>query len=391
MTSLVERVSKRSLSFAQQRKAYLLRTVQKQSYEKIAEQVVNLNGGCPSWGAVRDLCNSFSVRKGCKPYRYSECGRKPWKLTSDVQKYVLKRLLADRATKLVTSTSLAEDVARDKGVIVEASSIRKFLKSKGYKWLPRSQKRKYSKEQKIVRLRFVKAALRLSQKELRRKMGMSLDGVVLSMPPEDETDRHNYCWGGFYYMWRMDSEGNYEPLAGADKFSKQVPLSRAIPLWGGLSEDGFEPVLWHPKKKTNHAEWSAAVREGKLSGALRKLNPRQKSGPWTILCDNESFLRHKSCLQAYAKKRILVWGVPPKSPDLNPIEMFWGWVRRQLRLMDLKDMRMKRKTLGKTACVQRVKTLFRSAKAQNVAKKYAKKFRSTCQAILKNKGGGARN
>ena len=72
-------------------------------------------------------------------------------------------------------------------------------------------------------------------------------------------------------------------------------------------------------------------------------------------------------MEAYAKKRILIWDVPPKSPDLNPIEMFWGWTRRQLRLMDLKDLRLKRKPLGKIAYVQRVKTLFRSARGQNVA------------------------
>ena len=96
-------------------------------------------------------------------------------------------------------------------------------------------------------------------------------------------------------------------------------------------------------------------------------------------------------MEAYAKKRILIWDVPPKSPDLSPIEMFWGWTRRQLRLMDLKDLRLKRKPLGKIAYVQRVKTLFRSARAQNVAEKFAKKFRSTCKEVLKNKGAGARN
>ena len=41
--------------------------------------------------------------------------------------------------------------------------------------------------------------------------------------------------------------------------------------------------------------------------------------------------------------------MPAKSPDLNPIEMFWGWVRRQLRLKDLEDMRQKLPTLEKTA------------------------------------------
>ena len=57
---------------------------------------------------------------------------------------------------------------------------------------------------------------------------------------------------------------------------------------------------------------------------------------------------------------MLLWGVPAKSPDLNPIEMFWGWVRRQLRLKDLEDTREKRPVLGNTAYKIRVKNLFKS-------------------------------
>ena len=95
-------------------------------------------------------------------------------------------------------------------------------------------------------------------------------------------------------------------------------------------------------------------------------------------------------MEAYAKKRILIWDVPPKSPDLNPIEMFWGWVRRQLRLKDLADLRMKRPPLGKTAYIQRVNTLFRSAKAQGVAKNMARRFWKTCKEVLEKKGGAAR-
>ena len=88
---------------------------------------------------------------------------------------------------------------------------------------------------------------------------------------------------------------------------------------------GFEAVLWHKEKKVNHQEWANAVRIGKLSAALRKLNPRRRRGPWHVLCDNEAFLRHRACLRAYASRNIHLWGVPPRSPDLNPIEMFWSW------------------------------------------------------------------
>ena len=70
------------------------------------------------------------------------------------------------------------------------------------------------------------------------------------------------------------------------------------------------------------------MRDGRLTQALRSLNPRRKTGPWTILCDGETFLRAKHSLAAYRSKKIVLWAVPAKSPDLNPVEMFWGGYAR---------------------------------------------------------------
>ena len=97
----------------------------------------------------------------------------------------------------------------------------------------------------IVRKGFVVAVLRMTKAALRGKFCMSMDGVIISMPPEKEIERFNYCWGGVTHMWRKKGEANLPRLAGANDYDKQVPISRSIPLWGGLSEDGFEPVFWH--------------------------------------------------------------------------------------------------------------------------------------------------
>ena len=148
---------------------------------------------------------------------------------------------------------------------------------------------------------------------LRATLSMSLDGVVLSMPPSNETERYNYCWGAASHMWRKQAEGNLPRLAGADEYKHQVPLHRAIPLWGGISQDGFAPVLWHPHKKTNKVEWSQAVRDGKVTEALRFLNPRKRTGPWTILCDGEAFLRSRESMAAYRFKNHFLGDVSAKS------------------------------------------------------------------------------
>ena len=185
---------------------------------------------------------------------------------------------------------------------------------------------------------------------------------------------------------------NTPALAGADEYDKQVPLSSSIPLRGGVSQDGFAAVLWHlDGKRTNKGDWSQTVRDGKLTAALRALNPKKKRGQWTILCDHEGSLRAKISMEAYRTRSIGLWSVPPKSPDLNPVEMFWGWLRKKLRSMDLEDMRKKRRLLGKTACTARVKGVLKSAKAQTVAKNVTGSFRKSCKQVVDRNGAAADN
>ena len=110
-----------------------------------------------------------------------------------------------------------------------------------------------------------------------------------------------------------------------------------------------------------------------------------------MLCDGESFLRAKKSMQAHRRKSVSLWTCPPKSPDLNPVEMFWGWLREKLRKMDLADLRKKRAPLGKTSYVLRIKSVIQTNKAQTVAKAFAKKLRSTCKQVVNRQGAAADN
>ena len=387
-----EVLKRRGLDFRNQRRAYALRHVDKLSWEAIAARVVNRQGEHPSWVTVRTTVTSFSVAAGRRKYAYSKCGRTAWKLTPAVRRFLLQRLLRDRVSKIVTSASLQRDVAEALRVVVDTSTIRKFLRKKGYKWLPRNQKRKYTQAQRDVRVGFAAQVLRLSRRALRQKLSMAMDGVVLSMPPREPVQRLNYCWGGVTHMWRKHTESNVPRLAGQDDFQKQVPISRAVPFWGGISQDGVAAVLWHlERKKTNTTDWAAAVRRGNLAAALRHLNPQNQWGPWTILCDNESFLRTRESRAAYRSERVALWDLPPHSPDLNPVEMFWGWLRNKLRVMDLADLRARRPPLSKAAYVRRVQGVLRTRRAQAVASRFAGRLRKTCEAVVATGGAAARN
>jgi transposase len=377
-----------SLNFTNQRKCVVLRDVKEMTFVDIAKEVVTIAGRHPTPRTVANTYNSFNKRLGHRKFRYEKCGRKPWKLDKPTLDFLKKRLLELRKTELCTTSTLQIVLAREKGVAAHVSTLQKALNKLGYKWLPRAQKRKYTAEDMETRLGFAKAVLRLTNKEVREKMAMSMDGVVITIPPTDPFGRMNFCKAGETHMWRKKSEAALPELAGDDMYSKQAPIERCIPMWGGISSDGMAPILCHPTKKVCADDWAACVDNGKLKTALASLNPKNKHGPWTILCDNEGFLRAAESRRAHAAAKVSLWKLPPRSPDLNPVEKFWSWLRRKLRAMDLKDAAAKRPVPGKMAYRARLLNVCKSAAAKAAAAGCANSFRKTCLEV-RNKNGAA--
>ena len=386
MVVVKESQHERSLNFRNQRQVVILRD-QGYKWSDIQERVENLQKETPSLWLIKDVYKTFNRREGKCRYNYKNCGMKVTKFTPAVKKFLVKRLLELRTKNIVTSTVLQRELLRLKNVEVENSGIRKVLKKAGYKWMPRAQKPKFSPQVIAARLAFCQAVLRMSKKALRERLSLAMDGVILTIPPKDSVDRENHCHYGDTHMYRKPSERASPELAGSDCYAKQVPISRAIPLWGGISEGGFAPVVFHPDKKLDSEEWVDAVEGGKLVGAIKKLDPVSKHGPWWVLCDNESFLTTAESRAAYRKVKVKLWKIPPKSPDLNPVERFWGWVRKELRAHDSADLRARRKVPGKTAYMERVKRLLKSRKAQKTASNMAAGLRKVCRKIVHEKQG----
>ena len=118
---------------------------------------------------------------------------------------------------------------------------------------------------------------------------------------------------------------------------------------------------------------------------MASVNPRRHA-PWTVLCDNESFLRSPLAREAHRRAQIKLWKMPPRSPDLNPIEKYWSWLRRALLRKDLEDLRKGRPVPGRTAYVARVRAINRSQRAQAVAASCAKGLKRVCQLVAEKRG-----
>ena len=311
-------------------------------------------------------------------------------MTVEVKQWMIKKLLALRQKCVVTSTTLQSLLAKERKVKVSAAHVRRVLKDEGYRWLRRTLKRVYDKDDKEARKAFARAVLRLPIAELNEKMSLSMDGTVIIMPPKDYIDRLNHCRHGEEFMYRKQSERSHEDIQGYDHYYTQAPLERVVPLWGGVSPGGFGVVAFHKKRKMDDKEWSGYVRAGKLRKAIQKTKPVKRNGPWTVLCDGEGFMKGALSKEAHKKAKVTLWKVPPRSPDLNPIERYWSWLKKKLRAMDLEDCTKQKPVLSKRAYIARVRREVESKQSQKVARNYALGLRNVCKKVLsKEVNGGA--
>ena len=360
----------KGFSFHQERKIVLVRDAAQASgchmeWAEIAKRVTNLLGQRPRPRHVANTYRRATARRGPLKYDYNKCGRKPDKVTKEVELFLLRKLRQLRCRTACASTLLHLRLASEMDVKVSARYVRKVLAKKGYRWLPKRQKRMYSNEQKKARMAFAKKVLRMTAAELRVAMAYAMDGVVLALPPNDTIDRMSFCLHGEEHMWRKGMEAVAPNLSGRDDYGSQVPLARAVPMWAGCAEGGMSIVGFHRRKKLCGAEWARIVARGDLVKAVKAVNPKRKE-PWSVLCDNESFLRSKESHAALKIAGVKLWKMPAKSPDLNPAERCWSWLHRKLRLMDLDDAVMKRPVPGKRAYKARVRGVMKSQKAQTV-------------------------
>ena len=115
MTVIKMSVNARSLNFANQQKVVVLRDVHGMTWAEIRKQVVNLRNEKPAEQTVVNVYNKFDKKQGHTVFKYENSGRKPWKVTPLVEKFLLSRLLVFRRQCICTSTTLQEELAKKHG------------------------------------------------------------------------------------------------------------------------------------------------------------------------------------------------------------------------------------------------------------------------------------
>ena len=130
--------------------------------------------------------------------------------------------------------------------------------------------------------------------------------------------------------------------------------------------------------------------EQQVKAGVGSDQPNEYAGAWSVLSDNEGFLHSAAVKKAHKGARVKLWHIPARSPDLNPVEKFWSWLRRTLRARDLEDAKANRPVPGKMAYRRRVLNICQSRRAQIVAGGCAKSLRKTCLEVVAKNGAASR-
>jgi transposase len=70
-----------------------------------------------------------------------------------------------------------------------------------------------------------------------------------------------------------------------------------------------------------------------LAWVNQQLIPALKAGD-TVIWDNATFHKSKRLAEAFERAGIGLVFLPPYSPDLNPIEQFWSWLKAWIRQLN---------------------------------------------------------
>ena len=279
------------------------------SYREIARRC-NIS---PS-SAVRICHEGFGNRKNKK-----RMGRPPLMSRKDKGRFIrtFKKMRDENPTVKII------DVAKECEITnVSYRTLVRTVNDAGYRWLKPRRKGLLSAADRQQRVRYARDALRKYDENF------WIDDVLLYL--DGVSFRHNnrpyndaVCAGG--KMWRTSKEG----LKYTSKGSKNLPGGRTLHLLVGISHS-LGVVLAEEYEKLN-GHWFSQFAHRTLQKVLMDCAVVKNKEKLLFVMDNDPSQRSTLAKDALDEIGADLVEIPPRSPELNPIENVFHNIKRSLR------------------------------------------------------------
>ena len=228
---------------------------------------------------------------------------RPSSVTKEMMSYMETNWAADAS---ITDTGMMEMVNEQFQSSLSRTTVMRCRNRLKFYYRPPKNIQQLTDEEKEIRVAFCQWIL---EHESEVKNGLFTDESQFQKGPDNR--------------WRRIKRG----VMNTSCFNEKTKYPSTVMVWGGIAKD-YRTELIRCSNGVNASEYIQILEK---SGFIHDLNAKHGPGMWTFQQDGASCYTSEKVLTWLSDRQVCVLpGWPPNSPDLNPIEMLWGVMKRKL-------------------------------------------------------------